>query len=90
MYNDSLTWSGSATLEDVVDYQQDSHYCHHHSDEILSPGLPCDQCAELITPSKKEIYKHGGTQTYYKMPSGICPVCNHTVDEFGNSIDDSY
>lgn len=90
MYDDALAWSGSATLENIVDYQQDSHHCHHHSDEILTSGLSGNQGAELIAPSEEEIYEHRGAQAYYKVPSGICPVCNHSVDKFGNAIDDTY
>ena len=90
MYDDALAWSGSATLENIVDYQQDSHHCHHHSDEIFSSSLAGDQGAELVAPSECEVYGNGGAESDHKVPSCVSSIGNHSVYELGNSVDDSY
>ena len=82
--------SEAAALEYIVQDQQHRHYGNHRIDEIRPAVLSRDGVAQVRAPSENQVQDHAGCQAEGKMPSRIGPVGYESIDELGNTVNDTH
>ena len=80
----------AAALEYIVENQKDGHDHDHRVDEVGTGFVSGDHCAQFVRPAEEKVQQDTGAKADDKVPAGIDPVCDYTVQELGHSIDDPH
>lgn len=79
----------AASLEDIVDNQQNGHYDYYSVDKVRTFGLACNPVADEVAEAENVVAQSAYPKTQDKMPAGIGTVCDDTVYKFGQAVYDA-